>query len=168
MVHIFVPSLRPSHLPIAVAQMDVRDVEPSTIPFALVVTSEALLALEIEDLLSPKGFQVRSALSEEAAMDANLDGVVVAIVHLRLTEKLTGQTVIRELRKRVPNLPVVVITGYDALAPQADLRGLGGPTVRLHMPDHHRDLTTIIRSLLEEPPGEFGRAFTDHRKGWRV
>jgi hypothetical protein len=34
---------------------------------------------------------------------------------------------------------VVVVTGYAPLAPQADLRGIGGPTARLQKPvePHH-------------------------------
>jgi CheY-like chemotaxis protein len=62
-----------------------------------------------------------------------------AIANLNLPGGMSGNEVIRRLRASRPRLPVVVVTGYAPLAPQADLRGIGGPTARLQKPvePHH-------------------------------
>jgi CheY-like chemotaxis protein len=57
-----------------------------------------------------------------------------AIINLNLPGGMPGHEVVRRLRAPHARLPVVVVTGYAPLAPQADLRGLGGPTARLQKP----------------------------------
>jgi DNA-binding response OmpR family regulator len=64
---------------------------------------------------------------------------------------LDGRDVIRALRQRRAGLPTLVITGYDALAPEADLRGLGGPTARLGKPFDCDDLLEHLAGLLARP-----------------
>jgi len=56
------------------------------------------------------------------------------VADLRLAGGLDGRDLIRRLREERPGMPAVVVTGFNPLAPQADLRGLGGPTVRLGKP----------------------------------
>ncbi len=58
---------------------------------------------------------------------------------------------IRRLRASRPGLPVAVVTGYGPEAPQADLRGLGGPTLRLHKPFDCEELTRRLAELLGAP-----------------
>ncbi len=56
------------------------------------------------------------------------------MVDLRLADGPDGRQVIRRLRERRPSMPVLVVTGFHPQAPEADLRGLGGPMVRLGKP----------------------------------
>jgi DNA-binding response OmpR family regulator len=103
----------------------------------LLVEDQALLALMVEEVLAEGGYRTawspdgRSgpAASERAAADAS-----AAVVDLRLANGSDGRQVVRELRERRPALPVVVLTGFHPEAPQADLRGLGGPTLRMLKP----------------------------------
>lgn len=60
--------------------------------------------------------------------------LAVAVVDLRLGGDLAGQRIIRALRMQIPDLPVVVVTGFGHNTPEANLRGLGWPTVRLPKP----------------------------------
>lgn len=122
--------------------------QQSGAPLALIVDDEALLALEMEELLAAEGFQTRIACTPAAAMAVPAETLAVAVVNLRLNGELLGHGLIRVLRGQRPNLPVVVVTGYDLDAPQADLRGLGWPTVRLHKPQHGLQLVTAVRDVI--------------------
>lgn len=68
---------------------------------------------------------------------------------LRPAEGRYGRDVVRALRKRRPGMPVVVVTGFDSRAPQADLRGLGGPTARLRKPFDCDELVDRLAGLLD-------------------
>ncbi|TCZ58742.1 response regulator [Roseicella aquatilis] len=119
-------------------------------PVALVVEDEALLALEMEALLAAEGFDARIACTEAAARKALPEALSVAVVNLRINGVLAGHGLIRDLRRRIPDLPVVVVTGYDSDAPQADLRGLGWPTVRLQKPQHVENLLGAVRNVMNQ------------------
>ncbi|MFC7475324.1 response regulator [Dankookia sp. GCM10030260] len=119
-------------------------------PVALVVDDEALLALEMEDRLTAAGFATRIACSDAAARAIPAEGLAVAVVNLRLNGELVGHGIIRSLRRLRPNLPIVVVTGYDSDAPQADLRGLGWPTVRLQKPQHGEQLVGAVRDVIAQ------------------
>ena len=119
-------------------------------PLALVVEDEALLGLLIEHILGAEGFRILHATTEaEASHHAGMVRIDVAIVNLRLHDELAGQRVIRHLRSRFPGLPVVVITGFSADDPIADLRGLGGPTARLGKPEGYAVLASTVRAIME-------------------
>ena len=119
-------------------------------PVALVVEDEALLALEMESLLDGEGFATRIACTGAAAWAAPAEDLAVAVVNLRINGDLLGPRLIADLRRRRPDLPVVVVTGYDADAPQADLRGLGWPTVRLQKPQHGANLIAAVRDVMSQ------------------
>jgi CheY-like chemotaxis protein len=103
----------------------------------LVVEDEVLLALELEQVLITAGHEVVIAADGLTALAYAADPGLrlrAAIVNLNLPGGIPGHEVVRRLRVPHPRLPVVVVTGYAPLAPQADLRGLGGPTARLQKP----------------------------------
>jgi CheY-like chemotaxis protein len=119
-------------------------------PLILVVEDEALLALEIEDLLLAGGFAARLANDGQSALALPTEGLAAAVIDLNLGAGLQGRDVIRLLRQRLPDLPVVVVTGYT---PQADLRGLGGPTARLHKPIDPARLLQRLRDAIASTSG---------------
>ncbi|MDO9711759.1 response regulator [Paracraurococcus lichenis] len=121
-------------------------------PLALIVEDDALLTLLADGLLAAEGFDTIFAAHEtEAMVQAAVAGrIAVAVVDLSLDGDVAGQRVIRALRQHVPDLPVVVITGFDSDAPEANLRGLGWPTVRLHKPGGYDELIPAVLDVMEQ------------------
>ena len=60
---------------------------------------------------------------------------------------------IRRLREQRHDMPVAVVTGIHPEAPQADLRGLAGPTLRLPKPIDQDDLLDGLAALLRPRAG---------------
>ena len=119
-------------------------------PLALVVEDETLLGLLVEHVLAAKGFRILHASTKaEAAQHAETACLDLAIVNLWLHGELAGQQVIRELRSRFPRLPVVVISGFSFDSPEANLRGLGGPTVRLGKPEGYSAMASTVRAIMD-------------------
>ena len=106
-------------------------------PTVLVVEDEALVAMLVEDTLAGAGY--RPLLAPDGRAAAPCPGHAAAppraaVVGLRLADGLDGREVVGRLREQDPSMPVLVVTGFDPQAPEADLRGLGGPIVRLGKP----------------------------------
>jgi CheY-like chemotaxis protein len=128
-------------------------------PVILVVEDEALLALELEQVLTEAGYAVVLAADGPGALAraANLGRrLQAAVVDLHLPSGMAGREIIRRLRAQSPGLPVVVVTGYEPLAEQADLRGLGGPTARLQKPCDPGRLLQRLREAIASSSGVAG------------
>lgn len=122
-------------------------------PAVLIVESEAVIAMLLEDLLAEAGHRTLWVPDAARAVAAAGDGAsfTAAVVDLRLHDGTDGRDILRQLRRRWPALPVVVVTGFDPRAPQAQMRGLGGPTARLSMPFEWEDLVALLEDLLGRP-----------------
>ena len=107
---------------------------PAPKAHVVIVEDEALIALEVEDELAAAGhtYAHAPAGADEAWFLAQAPAA--AVVNLNLGADGDGRALVRRLRAARPGLPVVVITGYVAGPGAADLRGLGGPTARVHKP----------------------------------
>lgn len=122
-------------------------------PVVLVVQAEALLAMELDDLLAGAGYRVLSASDAEAAVAmAGGATIAAAIVDLQL-QAGDGRKLVRTLRRRLPGVPVVVTSGTGPLEPAADLRGLGGPTARVTKPYDAERLLRRLRDALTSATG---------------
>jgi DNA-binding response OmpR family regulator len=130
--------------------MEVTSERDRPAPLALIVDDEALLALEIEDLLLAEGFSTLVAHTEAEAKVLAVEHLAIAVVHLRLLGDFAGHRVIRFLRSYTPKLPVVVVTRHDERAPEAELRGLGWPTIRVHEPAHHEQLACAVWDAIDQ------------------
>lgn len=119
-------------------------------PTVLVVEDEALVALLVSDTLSDAGYDPVWRADGRTAPARFEHGTAAraAVVDLRLADGQDGRQVLRRLRKEHPSMPVVVVTGFHPEAPQADLRGLGGPTVRLCKPFDCDDLLERLAGVL--------------------
>ncbi len=79
----------------------------------LMAEDEVLAAEVLEEALSAAGFAILAAVDGQAALDlADHHGFDVLLTDLRMP-RMDGGELIRLLRLRRPNLPVVVMTGYD-------------------------------------------------------
>lgn len=90
-------------------------------PVALVVDDETLVAQFVADTLDDLGFRVVQAgtVAEAVAAAKNQPYLAVALVDLGLPDR-SGLELISELKKLHPRLPVLIATGYGAMA-QRDL-----------------------------------------------
>lgn len=106
-------------------------------PVVLLVEDQSYSALELEELLSRAGYRPLVAANGAAALAAAASlphPARAAVVNLQLRGAMGGREVVLRLRQECPGLPVVALTGHPPSAPEADLRGLGGPTARLVRP----------------------------------
>ena len=129
---------------------------PAPRPAVLIVESEAVLAMMIEDLLAAAGHRTVWAPDAARALAAAEDSrhpLAAAVVDLRLHDGTDGREILRRLRQRRPMLPVVIVTGFDARAPEAELRGRGGPTARLSMPFEWEELAPLLAEVMHRPAG---------------
>ncbi|MBL6081668.1 response regulator [Belnapia sp. T18] len=119
-------------------------------PVILVVEDEALTGLLIEDTLQSAGYDTILANSGQSALAlAKAAGQLSALVaDIHLMHGGDGRSIVREIRKSNPLLPTVVVTGFAKAAPEADLRGLGGPTVRLVKPFSCEELLESLAGVL--------------------
>lgn len=136
---------------------------------ALIVEDEALLAMATEDVLRAENFKALLAYTEVEARSLMSAQLAVAVVSIDLDGDHAGPRIIRQLRAVRPNLPIVVVSGYEKSGPKADLRGLGGPIIRLMKPVSPGELTKAIRDVIErdrnDVPPRSGRRRSD--SGWR-
>jgi len=117
----------------------------------LVVEDEALIAMMVEDTLASAGYRPVHARDGHPVPSCQGNGgsAQAAVVGLRCADGLDGRQVVRRLREQRPSVPVVVVTGFDPQAPEADLRGLGGPTVRLQKPFDCDELVERLTDMLD-------------------
>ena len=116
-------------------------------PTVLVVEDEILIAMLVEDTLAGAGYG--PAWTPDGGFGPA--DPAAAVVDLRLADGLDGRDVVRRLRARRPALPVVVVTGFHPEAPEADLRGLGGPTLRLCKPFDCDELAAGVAAVMAAP-----------------
>ena len=123
--------------------------EPA-VPTVLVVEDQALIGLMIEAVLVESGYEVILANDGETALAmASTSGPLLAVVaDIHLMGQLDGKAVVRRLREGNRLLPVVVVTGFHGEAPEANLRGLGGPTIRLGKPFAASELIESLAKVL--------------------
>jgi CheY-like chemotaxis protein len=122
----------------------------------LIIEDEAMVAMELEQVLATAGYEVVVAPDGPTALAHAADPRLrlrAAIANLNLPGGMSGNEVIRRLRASRPRLPVVVVTGYAPLAPQADLRGIGGPTARLQKPIEAQHLLQRLHEAMASSSG---------------
>ncbi|MBK3732620.1 response regulator [Azospirillum brasilense] len=78
----------------------------------LVAEDESLAAMALEDFLSRKGYRVTLAQDGQEGLERySADPADLVITDLRMP-RMDGRALIRELRTRAADLPILVITGF--------------------------------------------------------
>jgi ActR/RegA family two-component response regulator len=92
-------------------------VHESARPSALVVEDEAVIGRYLADTLDDMGFQSSAVTTCEEALQvtATHGRFTVAFIDLALPDR-SGLELIAELKARDPNLPIVIASGYGAMA----------------------------------------------------
>ncbi|WP_394763803.1 response regulator [Phenylobacterium sp.] len=100
--------------------------------------------MSIADGLRDLGFKVIEAASAAGALEHLREGLVPdVLVTDHMMPGMTGATLAREARRKLPALPVLMITGYSNLRPE-ETRGLDVIT----KPFHRGDLAARITNLV--------------------
>jgi CheY-like chemotaxis protein len=86
-----------------------------TTPRLLFVEDEVLIQIVAEEDLKLQGFDVVCAGTARAALEAaksGADGFAAAIIDVGLPDR-GGDSLAEDLRAMTPNLPIVIVSGYD-------------------------------------------------------
>lgn len=121
-------------------------------PLVLIADDEELVLQLAQDLLTRAGFRVLCARDgiEALSMHAQREAEVALVLLDRSMPVLDGPAVLRELRRRSPQLPVILSSGHgDTRAELADLPG-PAPLV-LGKPYRGSELIAIVRRALGPP-----------------
>ena len=137
-----------------------NEVALSPRPVILVVEDEALIAIMLGEILADAGYDAVLAHSGEEALllAKSMERLSAVVTDIHLMRGIDGRSVMRELRKVNSTLPVVVVTGFGQWAPEADLRGLGGPTARLVKPFSGDQLIASLAGVLASTNGRAPRS----------
>jgi DNA-binding NtrC family response regulator len=97
------------------------------LPTALIVDDEALIRWSLSEALTESGFLVRQAASgreARAALAACEGEPLVVVLDLRLPD-VADLSLLREIRTRRPDVPVIVMTAHGAPDALAQAHALG-------------------------------------------
>jgi CheY-like chemotaxis protein len=122
----------------------------------LLVDDEPLVRLSTAEGLRELGYEVVEVGTAAEALEVMRVGLLPDVVVTdHMMPGMTGAQLAANLRERVPDLPILMITGYAALPPE-QTRGL---TV-LAKPFRQADLATLLAQLLG------GEAAAGPRRAW--
>jgi len=119
----------------------------------LLVDDEELVRMSVADGLRDLGYKVVEAASAAGALQHLREGLVPdVLVTDHMMPGMTGAHLAREARGKLPDLPVLMITGYANLRPE-ETRGLDV----MAKPFHRGDLAARIADLMVQPDGKVVR-----------
>ena len=109
---------------------------------ALLVDDEDIVRLSTADMLADLGYRVVEAASAEAALRLIEEGVSVDLVVTdHLMPGMTGTDLARIVRARLPEAPVLVVSGY------AEVDGVAADLPRLTKPFRKDELASSLAAL---------------------
>jgi CheY-like chemotaxis protein len=115
---------------------------PRGLGTALLVDDEDLVRMSTADMLMDLGYEVVEAGSAEEALRLMGEGLHAdLLVTDHLMPGLSGVDLVRDLRSRRRNLPVLIVSGY------ADLDGIAPGLPRLTKPFRHAELAASLKAL---------------------
>jgi DNA-binding NarL/FixJ family response regulator len=104
-------------------------VQPSPPPATvLIIEGDELVLRSCADMLSAAGMQVRTAMAGSSALLALGEGDVhVVVANLQLPD-VTGPELLRAIRERDSDLPVIFVTTWPSFAAETIATGSSGGT----------------------------------------
>ncbi len=120
----------------------------------LLVDDEAVVRGVSEKFLRRKGYQTLSACDGLVGLEVfDQHQGEIELVMLDLTmPRLSGADTFKELRRRDPNLPIIIYSGYVVDDEQFEAENGSRPNAILCKPFDLNDLATIIREVIDESP----------------
>jgi CheY-like chemotaxis protein len=115
----------------------------------LVAEDDSLFARTVHDYLTQEGFHVVLSRDGQQALETAAKTCFAALLTDLRMPRLDGAALVRRLREKRPNLPVVVITGYPPEDWQTNLqRANEGPMVLLEKPVRLANLRQALNQVL--------------------
>jgi YesN/AraC family two-component response regulator len=112
----------------------------------LIVDDEEETRLGLSKLLSIKGYNVLTASNGVEALEVLRNkSASVIITDIKMPE-MDGLTFLREIKKQIPAVNVVIITGYGEVETYLEAMNLGAIEF-LHKPIQFGDLEKILKKL---------------------
>ncbi len=117
-------------------------------PRVLVVDDEQSLVETVRVLLAGEGFEVRTVLSGEAALDVfEEEGADLVLADVRMP-KMSGVDLLEAVRERSPETPVVLMTAQASL--ESAIRAVNlGATHYVRKPFENEELLAVLRRSLD-------------------
>ncbi len=112
----------------------------------LVVDDERNILLLLNKFLKQEGFHVETARSFDEAISRLADSFDLVITDMRLPGR-SGLDLLRWIKERRPELPVIVITAYGSIENAVEAMKIGA-TNYLTKPIEHDEMLAIIRHAL--------------------
>jgi DNA-binding NtrC family response regulator len=113
----------------------------------LVVDDEVYVRESLAAILKRRGCEVRSASgTEEALRPESLDGLDAVITDLKMPGR-DGLDLLKSLRERAPDLPVLVLTGHGTVSSAVECLKLGAADYLLKPVDPDELLLVLQRTL---------------------
>jgi CheY-like chemotaxis protein len=122
-------------------------------PHVLIAEDEVLVALSLSATLEDRGFRVTLARNGLEAIQADeADPADILVTDMRMPV-MDGASLIRHIRERRPDLPIIVMTGYSSSIPAEE----PGQLTVLVKPFKTDSLTVAVGELLnmQQPPSAF-------------
>lgn len=114
----------------------------------LAVDDDALVLMGTAGMLEDLGHEVLAAMSGDAALEAfAANGEIDLLVTDQSMPRMTGLDLVRTLRERHPDLPVILATGYADLPEETT----GRPILRLDKPFGPDQLRGAIEDAMRDP-----------------
>lgn len=118
----------------------------------LLVEDDELIRLTVAEVLEDAGFEViAAATGDDAVVLLDRNGFDLLMTDLHMPGLLDGVGLTRHVRRRYPDVPIVIMTGRpDALA---GLGELGAREALLCKPFRPTDMLATLRPLLAQGGG---------------
>ena len=117
----------------------------------LVVDDDAAVRVSLVRVLTRKGFRVEEACSGvDAVRKLRAGGFSLVVLDLRMPS-LGGLTVLQHVRRRHPEVPAVVMTGFPSIENAKESIELGAFDFLLKPLDADRICEVVSRALASEP-----------------
>ncbi len=114
----------------------------------LVVDDEDEARLGLSKLLSIKGYKVFTAANGIEALEVLRNNPASIIITDIKMPGMDGLTFLREIKKLIPGVKVVIITGYGEVETYLEAMNLGAIEF-LHKPIELNDLFKVIKKVIE-------------------
>ncbi len=117
----------------------------------LLVDDDPIVRIGTAALIEGLGYRVVEASDGETALEIlRQGGAVHALVTDFAMPGMNGEAVVREARRLIPNLPILVVTGY------ADVPGFPTPVELLHKPFSLNELAARLAAILHSSGSSAG------------